>query len=168
MLQTVLMDIGSVSQAVLIGVSIDASNEVFFAQQLARKLSSHCRFHLIKGNENLTFQGQTLPAKEMLGNLYVNAHIDGILATPEGGFIKEDRRLVQKSKGRFVTLVGKGGKHGDTFDSGKHARWVLLSSGPIEAAGVSVSGSGQAKSDPFNDDDDDDGLGFGAVLKLGC
>jgi len=139
MLSTVLLDLSSVAGLVIKACSLDASNEVFFCQQLAKKLRKYCRFILLKGGENVTYQGQTLRAKEMLGNLYVNAHTDGILASPEAAFLKEDRRLVQKSKGLFVTLTGKGGKHGDTFDSGKHARWALLSSGAIAAEGVGLS-----------------------------
>jgi len=144
-LMTVMLDLCDVRGLVIKGLSIDASNEVFFAQRVGKRVRSalaqrgrSCKVHLIKGGENVTFQGQTLRAKEMLGNLYVNAHTDGLLCSPEGAFIKEDRRLVQKSKGLFVTLTGKGGKHGDTFDSGKHARWALLSSGAAEASGAQV------------------------------
>ncbi len=154
MLMTVLLDLASIPGLLLKGCSIDASNETFFAQRLAKECRAalaakgrSCRFHLIKGGENITFQGQTLRAKEMLGSLYVNAHTDGQIATPEAPFIKEDRRLVQKSKGLFITLTGKGGKHGDTFDSGKHARWALLSSGAAEIEGVSLS-SGAEQGNP--------------------
>lgn len=157
MLVLVFTQLASVPGLVIKGCSIDASNETFFAQRLVKecrallsRLGRSCKFHLIKGGENLTFQGQELRAKEMLGNLYVNAHTDGILATPEAPFVKEDRRLVQKSKGLFVTLTGKGGKHGDTFDSGKHARWALLSSGPAAAAAVPV-GSFQPRSKRSDD-----------------
>lgn len=149
MLLTVMLDLCDVRSLVLKGLSIDASNETFFAQRMVKVIRAalsrrgrSCKFHLIKGGENITFQGQTLRAKEMLGSLYVNAHTDGILATPEGAFIKEDRRLVQKYKGQFVTLTGKGGKHGDTFDSGKHARWALLSEGAAVIEGVDLSSSG--------------------------
>jgi hypothetical protein len=146
MLSTVLHDLVSVGTLSILATSLDASSEVFFAQRLAKELGHLCRFKLIKGGENLTFQGQTLRSKELLGNLYVNAHTDGILGTPEAAFIKEDRRLVTKSRGLFVTLTGKGGKHGDTFDSGKLARWSLLSSGPAEAAGVGLSPSARIRS----------------------
>jgi hypothetical protein len=146
MLSTVLHDLVSVGTLSILATSLDASSEVFFAQRLAKELGHLCRFKLIKGGENMTFQGQTLRSKELLGNLYVNAHTDGILGTPEAAFIKEDRRLVTKSRGLFVTLTGKGGKHGDTFDSGKLARWSLLSSGPAEAAGVGLSPSARIRS----------------------
>ena len=153
-LGTVLEDIRSLGSRIRIrSICLDASNERFFCQRLARQFHLHGRFQLIGGGENLTFQGQTLRAKEMLGNLYVNAHTDGLLATPEAPFIKEDRRLVQKSKGLFVTLTGKGGKHGDTFDSGKLARWALLSSGAVQAAAIPLTTLGQKRSEATEDDD---------------
>lgn len=151
MLGTTLADLSD-ARAKVRGICLDASNERFFCQRLARQFHLYGRFQLIGGGENLTFQGQTLRAKELLGNLYVNAHTDGILCTPEAPFLKEDRRLVQKSKGLFVTLTGKGGKHGDTFDSGKLARWSLLSSGAIQAAAIPLSTLGQRRSEATEDD----------------
>lgn len=151
MLATVLEDAKD-ARSQIRGICLDASNERFFCQGLARKFHLYGRFQLIGGGENLTFQGQTLRAKELLGNLYVNAHTDGLLCSPEAPFLKEDRRLVQKSKGLFVTLTGKGGKHGDTFDSGKLARWALLSSGAIAAAAVSLTTLGQKPSPETEDD----------------
>lgn len=151
-LGTVLEDIRSLGRLQIRGICLDASNERFFCQRLARQFHLHGRFQLIGGGENLTFQGQTLRAKEMLGNLYVNAHTDGLLCSPEAPFLKEDRRLVQKSKGLFVTLAGKGGKHGDTFDSGKLARWALLSSGAIQAAAVPLSTLGSKRTEATEDD----------------
>ena len=167
MLSTVVLDLVSIGAAIK-GGSIDASNETFFAQRLAKLLSAHCRFQLLKGNELVTFQGATLPSKEMLGNLYVNAHTDGILCSPEAPFCKEDRRLVQKQKGKFVTLTGKGGKHGDTFDSGKHARWALLSNGPAEIAAVSISTLGAGPSKFHRTAEEEDSVRFGEVLGLSC
>ncbi|MBB5037096.1 hypothetical protein [Prosthecobacter dejongeii] len=167
MLTTALEDLSSVFGLRIQACCLDASNEVFFAQSLAKGLREHCPFHLIKGGENITFQGQTLRSKELLGNLYVNAHTDGLICTPEGPFIKEDRRLVQKSKGLFVTLTGKGGKHGDTFDSGKLARWALMSSGAVEAAAAAVSGSGQ-RLDPFHRTSEDEDADFYTFDPLSC
>jgi hypothetical protein len=152
MLGTVLEDIRSLGRLQIRGICLDASNERFFCQRLARQFHLHGRFQLIGGGENLTYQGQTLRAKEMLGNLYVNAHTDGLLCTPEAPFLKEDRRLVQKSKGLFVTLTGKGGKHGDTFDSGKLARWALLSSGTIQAAAAPLTTFGSKRTEATEDD----------------
>lgn len=162
MILTVMLDLCDVRGIVIKGLSIDASNESFFAQRLVKVIRNalsrrgrSCKFHLIKGNESLTFQNQTLPAKEMMGSLYVNAHTDGSIASPEAAFIKEDRRLVQRCKGKFITLTGKGGKHGDTFDSGKHARWALLSSGAAvaEAVGVGSQASGKGRKATAEEED---------------
>lgn len=152
MLGTVLADIKDGTHHLIRGICLDASNERFFCQRLARQFHLYGRFQLIGGGENLTYQGQTLRAKELLGNLYVNAHTDGRLCTPEAPFLKEDRRLVQKSKGLFVTLTGKGGKHGDTFDSGKLARWALLSSGAVQAAALPLTTLGQKRTEQTEDD----------------
>lgn len=168
MLTLVCQDLASV-RAHIKGGSIDASNEVFFAQRLAKKLRQYCPWQLLKGNELVTFQGSTLPSKDMLGNLYVNAHTDGLLCCPEAAFTKEDRRLVQKHRGKFVTLTGKGGKHGDTFDSGKHARWALLSNGSAEAAAVSLSATPSKGGNPFyRTAESDDEIGLGYALGLSC
>lgn len=167
MLTLICEDLASI-RAHIKGGSIDASNEVFFAQRLAKKLRQYCPWQLLKGNELVTFQGSTLPSKDMLGNLYVNAHTDGLLCSPEAAFTKEDRRLVQKQKGKFVTLTGKGGKHGDTFDSGKHARWALLSNGTAEASGVSISTTDSARNKFNRTAQDEDEIGLGQALGLGC
>jgi hypothetical protein len=169
MLRCVLEDLDSLHRRPR-RVCIDASNETFFAQSLAKELRHLAAFTLIKGSENLTFQGETLKSKELLGNLFTNLHAEGRIATPEGPWIKEDRRLVQKSKGQFITLTGKTGEHGDTFDSGKLARWALLSGGPIEAAAASVgtNPAGANNRNPYDDDDEaeDDRAGFGRALGL--
>lgn len=155
MLATVLGDLKSLERRPR-NTSLDASNEVFFAQRLAKDLRELSPFRLVKGGENVTYQGQTLRAKEMLGNLYVNAYTDGIIASPEAPFLKEDRRLVRRSKGLFTTMTGKGGKHGDTFDSGKLAYWSLLQGGEIEVAAVSITGgSGNKAWDRSAEDEDE-------------
>lgn len=167
MLRIVLEDLASMNRRPR-RTCIDASSEVFFAQRLARELAHLSSFDLIKGGANVTYQGQTMRSKELLGNLYVNAHADGILCSPEAPWIKADRRLVTRSKGLFVTNTGKGGEHGDTFDSGKLARWALLSSGPVAAEALPIAAGGRdIKAD--DDDDDDDSPGFARRLlqKLG-
>lgn len=133
-------------------VSIDASNETFFAQGLARKFRPLAPFELVKGGENRTHQGETMKAKELLGSLFVNLHADGLIDSPEGSFMKTDRRLVKKVGGAFVTETGRDGKHGDTFDAGKLALWGHLGSGPAEAQ---AAGPGSTATNPHDDEDDD-------------
>lgn len=139
------------------GVAVDASNETFFAQGLARRLRRFAPFHLIKGGEHLTHQGETLPAKELLGNLYVNAHQDGLLATPEGGWIKKDRRLVKRDKGRFYADTGRQGQHADTFDAGKLALWTFQAGGPAQAHAAGFGGAGSNLSEEEREDLEADG-----------
>jgi hypothetical protein len=153
MLQIVLEDLASVNRRPRRSC-IDASNEFFFAQRLSRELAHLSSFSLVKGSENLTWQGQTMKSKELLGSLYVNAHTDGQIASPEGPWIKEDRRLVTRSRGLFVTLTGKGGEHGDTFDSGKLANWATLSSGPAVAEAIPIDAAGRSAA-PADDEDED-------------
>ena len=119
---------------------IDASNETFFAQGLRKQFGTRCPIYLIKGGENLTHAGETMAAKQLLGSLYVNEHTDGRINTPAAPWVKDDRRLVKKQKGLFMTDTDKLGQHGDTFDAGKLARWALKRAGRVEAGGASVGG----------------------------
>jgi hypothetical protein len=121
---------------------IDASNETYYASILQKMVKRRCTVHLIKGGEKLKHGLQEMDSKTLLGSLYVNAHSDGLLATPEGTWIKDDRRLVKRDKGRFEADLGKLGEHGDTFDSGKLAYWgQLRGGGGVHAEAVSTSGS---------------------------
>lgn len=120
-------------------LAIDATNETFFAQKLAKRLRKHCAVYLVKGSENLTHAGETMTAKQLLGHLFANEHIDGRIATPSGPWVKDDRRLVKKVKGLFNADTDALGQHGDTWDAGKLARWALKSAGRVEAGGIAVS-----------------------------
>ncbi len=71
---------------------IDATNETFFAQCLAKRFRSRCAVYLIKGSENLTYAGETMTAKQLLGNLFANEHTDGRIASPVAPWVKDDRR----------------------------------------------------------------------------
>ena len=122
--------------------SIDGTNEFFFATQVKRQFQSRCPIGIIKGNESVIYRGQKFDAKTLLGNLYVNAHTDGLIATPPATWIKDDRRLVKRDKGRFDCDLGRMGEHGDTFDSGKHAHWCQVGrGGKVEAEAAPVSDS---------------------------
>ena len=126
-------------------LSLDASNETFFCKRLRKNLSKYCPVSLIKGGENLKYEGEEMPSKILLGNLYINAIEDGVLCLPAGEFIRDDHRLVSKDRGSFTTATNNAGQHGDTFDSGKLALWSLLTkSGKVEASAVDVRG-GQGK-----------------------
>lgn len=119
---------------------IDATNETFFAQRLAKRFAKHCRVILVKGSEKLEHAGEAMVAKQLLGNLFANAHTDGQVASPAATWIKDDRRLVKKVKGLFNAETDSLGQHGDTWDAGKLAYWGLKKRGRPEAAGISISG----------------------------
>lgn len=122
-------------------LSLDASNEVFFCKRLRKNIRKFCPVALVKGGQNLRYQGEDHQAKSLLGNLYINAIEDGELCLPAGDFIKDDHRLVSRERGSFQTATNSAGQHGDTFDAGKLALWSLLSgSGKIEASAVDITG----------------------------
>ena len=124
---------------------IDATNETFYAQKLAKRFRSKCPVYLIKGSENLSWAGETMTAKQLLGNLFANEHIDGRMASPLAPWVKDDRRLVKKVKGLFNADTDALGQHGDTWDGGKLALWGLRRTGRAEAAGMIVGSMGPPK-----------------------
>lgn len=125
------------------GLSIDASNEVFFAQAVKRRLAGRIRVHLVKGGETMTYRGEKSTPKIVLGNLYANAFADGRMLLPAGRWLAEDHRLVRRVGGSFEAPVLPDGRHADTFDSGKLAQWTLEggSTGETQAEGAPLSGS---------------------------
>lgn len=124
---------------------IDASSEKYYAADLRTFLRSRVAVELVAGGQKLSFRNEEMDAKTLLGNMYVSAIEDGLLLLPEGAWIELDHRLVKREAGRFVTDLGPGGEHGDTFDSGKLAYWGLQSAGVVGAAAVQVgTGTGAA------------------------
>lgn len=120
--------------------AIDATNETFFAQTVKKTFRNFCAIYLVKGGEKLEHRGQEFDAKTLLGSLFVNAHTDNKIATPGASWIKDDRRLVKRNKGKFEADLGKEGQHGDTFDGGKLALYCQLKAGGrAEADAAAVS-----------------------------
>lgn len=112
---------------------IDASSEKYFAADMRTFLRSRCPVELVGGGQKLTFRGESLDAKTLLGNMYVAAIEDALLLLPAGEWIEFDHRLVKVEAGRFVTDLGPSGEHGDTFDSGKLAYWGMQVGGNTQA-----------------------------------
>jgi hypothetical protein len=110
-------------------LSVDASNEVFFARQLKTFIQNLCSATLVKGGEKIKHNGIEMDAKTLLGHLYVNAIEDGQVELPLGDFIFDDHRLVKNDRGGFITDLGKNGQHGDTFDAVKLSIWSLVKGG---------------------------------------
>jgi len=140
MVQCIFDDLQSAGKRVRACV-IDATNETFFAQRLAKLFRKYCAVYLVKGSEKMEHAGETMIAKQLLGNLFANAHTDGQIASPAAAWIKDDRRLVKKIKGLFQTETNAVGQHGDTWDAGKLALWGLKKKGRVEASGVAVGSS---------------------------
>lgn len=129
---------------------VDASNETFHAKNIATHFRGRVPVELVKGGEKIVWKNESFDAKTLLGNLYVAAFEDNLMAMPEGKWIQEDHRLVRTEAGRFVAEIGPDGGHGDTFDSGKLAYWALMrrteaGAGSVQAAGVGGGFGGGAK-----------------------
>lgn len=122
---------------------IDASSEKYHAQNMRKRFQNRLAVDLVSNGEAIDFQGERYSYKTLLGDLYVSAFEDSIIALPPEVFILEDHRLVKKQSGGYVTEVDEGGNHGDTFDSGKLAYWGhILGSGKVSVAAVSVGNYG--------------------------
>ena len=117
---------------------VDASSEKFWCAQVKRELSAYCPVELVVAGEKIAWQGEEMNYKQYQGNLLVNNLDDGRVALPEERWIRDDFRLVMKSKGSFDNRVDAAGNHGDTFDSTKHALHGQISPyGKVEVKAVS-------------------------------
>lgn len=121
---------------------IDASSEKYYAADVRTAFVRRCAVELVSGNQKLKFRGEEMDAKSLLGNMYCAALEDGLLLLPAGEWIEMDHRLVKREAGRFVTDLGPGGEHGETFDGGKLAFWGLQGGGPVQAHAVPVGSMG--------------------------
>lgn len=126
----------------LVGLGVDASNERFHAKNIQRAFRRFCRIDLIAGGETLLWQGEKYSYKTLLGQLYVSAFEDHKMALPVEEWIIKDHRLVKNHAGSFATEIDEEGNHGDTFDSGKLAHWMLLRGGRHSGRGVEAMAVG--------------------------
>lgn len=110
-------------------LSIDASNERYFAQSARKILSEFVPVELVVASESVELPGNPEPLnrKQHLGGLLVAELHDNHLLVPPERYVRDDWRLVKKEKGQFVCLPDTDGKHGDTFDSSKLGLWSLVS-----------------------------------------
>jgi hypothetical protein len=132
----------------VVRLCIDASNERFFAQRLQKQFTKFCPVQLVVSGENVpnvTIDGEPVTWKEYVGNLYENRYTGALIRIPDERWLKEDRRLVKREKGRFVADTSPDGGHADTFDAGKLAGLALTGRGRAEAAGAAVGGSSAGK-----------------------
>lgn len=120
-------------------LSIDATNERFFASDLKTELAGEVIVELVVMSENTEYMGQKMSWKSYLGNQLVNLYEDGEMATAGDRYIKEDSRLVTRERGLFVNNVDSQGRHGDTFDARKLAiHGLVAKGGPAAAQAVGV------------------------------
>lgn len=125
-------------------LSIDATNEKYFAEDCRKEFRSEVPVHLVVASESVDKPGLEAPTnwKEYLGSQYVGVLDDNHLTCPPEQYFRIDHRLVRKEKGRFVCEPDEDGRHGETFDGGKLALHSLReSAGMLDVAGVAVGGN---------------------------
>src|SRR5690606_27765301 len=95
---------------------------------------------------------RTANYKTYLGDRYAAQVNDNRYILPPEQYLKDDHRLPTKNGDHYECEVDGGGKHGDTFDSGKLADWAL------DGAGGPVAYERSASAAP--EDEDPDGRGY--------
>ncbi len=109
-------------------LSIDSTNERYFAKRARKELGALVPVELVVASETVELPGsEPMNRKQHLGGLLVGELDDNHLLLPPERYLREDWRLVKKEKGQFVCVPDSDGKHGDTFDAAKLANWSLNS-----------------------------------------
>lgn len=110
---------------------IDASNERLAAEETKDDLQSLIPVELIIAGSSIQPPGYQEPTnyKTYQGDLYATTVNENRMSFPSDPYIKSDQRMVMKDQGRYVCTPDGDGKHGDTFDSGKHALYALITGG---------------------------------------
>jgi hypothetical protein len=109
-------------------MAIDATNERYFATELQHELCAIVPVELVISSETVEMPGgEKITKKSLLGGQLVAEIDDNRAVLPPERYLREDFRRVRKDRGLFVTEIGPGGEHGDTFDSHKLAKHALSS-----------------------------------------
>ena len=121
-------------------IALDATSERYYCAEVRKEFSRYGRVLLVVSSESSVYRGEKMLFKAYLGNLYANAYDDSAIAIPSDRWLSDDRRLAKRVKGSFDNELDSAGNHGDTFDSGKLARYAIdsASGAPVEAAAVPV------------------------------
>jgi hypothetical protein len=128
------------------GMSIDATNERYWASHTRDRLGAEIPVNLIVGSEAHDEPGvERMTKKQYLGGRLTGALDDNKMTLPPDRYIREDFRLVKKDRGQLVCDPDIEGKHGDTFDAVKLAMEALSCGGPAEAAPMQVGLFGAKK-----------------------
>jgi len=119
---------------------IDASNERYFATNVKKAFAGRVTTQLIVSGETLTYQNENMNWKTYLGNLLVNAFIDGYIEMPNEEWCKKMIRQVYTDRGTFAADVDEQGNHADYFDALKNSMHGCGSklSGPAQAMAAGV------------------------------
>lgn len=120
------------------GLWVDASNELYHAKTIQRRLSALLAVRLVKGGEKSLREGEEMDMKTYTGNVLVQHMEASRIPIPNHPYIEGDFGRVVKANGRFDCAVGPNGEHGDTFDSSKLALLGQLTGGPTDIKAVSV------------------------------
>ena len=119
---------------------LDATSERYFAMALQKEFAGLIPVELVISSETVEMPGgEKLTKKQLLGSRWVAELDDNHAVLAPERYIREDFRRVRKDRGSFVTEVGPGGEHGDTFDSHKLACHALTSSGDGAFTGETIS-----------------------------
>jgi hypothetical protein len=109
---------------------VDATNERYFADDLAMKLQALVPVDQVIASERFERPGhEPMTVKTWLGSQLVGELEDNHVTLPPERYLREDFRLVKKEKGLFTCEPDVNGRHGDTFDAVKLALHALLGSG---------------------------------------
>ena len=126
MLAIALYIIGNLPREHVAGMSVDISNEKFAGNKLRKDLAGRITVVGIAGNSKVRWQGEDSDAKTAMGAAYCDALETGVIAMPPLKWISDDHRLVTRNGAKYDADVDKAGNHADTFDSSKHAYWMLV------------------------------------------
>lgn len=120
-------------------LSIDATNERYFATTLADELAAEIPVNLVVGSERHEEPGyEPMTTKQWTGSRLISILDDNHLTLPPERYVRDDWRLVRKERGLLVCDPDVDGKHGDTFDAVKLAVDALENGGPVEALAVNT------------------------------
>ena len=121
-------------------LNVDASNELYHAQRIKKKLGALVPVRLLKGGEKVQRAGEEMDLKTFAGNQLVAYMESARVPIANHPYLEGDFGRVVKANGRFDCAVGPNGEHGDTFDGTKLALFGQITAGPLTIKAVAVGG----------------------------
>jgi hypothetical protein len=123
-----------------VSLNVDASNELYHAARIKRKLGTLVPVRLLKGGEKIERAGEATDLKTFAGNQLVAYMESARVPIANHPYLENDFGRVVKANGRFDCAVGPNGEHGDTFDGAKLALFGQITAGPLAIKAVTVGG----------------------------